>query len=124
MDKLRIVSLNVRRLKNKIKRVAIFNYLKAEKFDIVCLQETHVSSNDATLWEKQWGGKIFYQKGTSNSRGEVVMFSKHFKGTTEVIVNQERMLVLSVKSEFFNFHVVNMYAPTGKHDKKNILQQA
>lgn len=97
--------------------MVIFNYLKAEKFDVVCLQEAHINRDDATVWEKQWGGKLFYQEGTNNSRGEVVMFSKHFKGIVELVRNYERMLILSVKSDIFNFHIVNVYAPNGKQDK-------
>lgn len=97
--------------------MSIFNYLKKEKFDIICLQETHISNNEAHVWERQFGGKLFYQEGSNNGRGEMIMFSKHFKGAFEVVVNQDRICVLSVKSDAFSFYLVNVYAPASKQDK-------
>ena len=52
IEKLSVVSLNARELKNKMKRTALFSYLKQEKFDLVCLQETDVTARDIVVWEK------------------------------------------------------------------------
>ena len=60
MSKLKLASLNVRGLKNKFKRLAIFTYLKKQKLDIICLQEAHIKAEDQRIWEKQWGGKVFF----------------------------------------------------------------
>ena len=49
MDKLSVVSLNARGLKNKMKGTALFSYLKQDKFDLVCLQETHVTARDIAV---------------------------------------------------------------------------
>ena len=41
-----------------MKRYSTFSFLKKENFDIVALQESHISTNEeAHLWELQWGGK-------------------------------------------------------------------
>ena len=59
MDKLKILTINARGLQNNKKRHCEFTYLKKNKFDIVGIQECHVSSNkQAEQWELQWAGKF------------------------------------------------------------------
>ena len=81
MDKLRIVSLNARGLKNKLKRNFLFKYFKEQKFDVVCLQESHITKKEANIWEREWGGKLFYNEGTERSKGELILISKFFTGS-------------------------------------------
>ena len=78
---MRIASLNTRGLKNKLKRMALFSFIKQQKLDIACLQETHINEKEAVLWEKQWVGKLFFfHKRTIHGPGEVILISKGFKG--------------------------------------------
>lgn len=125
MDKLRIISLNARGLKNKLKRTAIFNYLKQHRVDIACIQESHVIENDVVTWEKQWGGKILYNKGTSKSRGEMILISKHFSGSVKIEKCQDRLIIVSIEYGEIHFVLVNIYAPNDTTEKIrffNILQ--
>ena len=126
MDKLRIITLNARGLKNKLKRTAIFNYLKTQQVDIACLQECHASKKDIVVWERQWGGKMFFQEGTGSSRGEIIMISKHFSGTVNLEICQDRLVVVTIQSGSYNFTLANVYAPNKKPDKVrffNILKK-
>ena len=50
MDKIRIVSFNARGLKNAMKRKSMFAYFKKNKYDVVCLQETHILDKDIPEW--------------------------------------------------------------------------
>ena len=43
MDELKIVTINVRGLRDKKKRFILINWLKRKTFDIVCLQETFIT---------------------------------------------------------------------------------
>ena len=43
MNNLKIVTLNVRGIRDKKKRLILINWLKRKKFDIVCLQETFIT---------------------------------------------------------------------------------
>ena len=117
MNKIRIISLNVRGLRNKYKRIAIFNYLKTNKFDIVCLQETHLTEKDVPIWEKQWGGSIFYNEGTNRSKGEIILISRHFPGNVELIISEDRTIAVSVTNENMKFNLVNAYAPNNSTEK-------
>ena len=55
---MRILTLNVRGLKEVIKRKSIFEYCR-QRADIICLQETHSECEDCKKMELEWGGKNF-----------------------------------------------------------------
>ena len=57
--KLKILSLDVRGLRNTHKRGAIFSYLKKQKATIFNLQETFSKPEDEKIWTAEWGGKVF-----------------------------------------------------------------
>ena len=77
----KILSFNVKGLQNKSKRLQIFNFCKEKICNngIVILQETHSSKKDAKKWKNEWGGDIFLNHGTSNSRGTLIAFSEGFE---------------------------------------------
>ena len=63
MTDLTVVPLNVRGIRSR-------DWIKVKhKADIVCLQETHSTLADEKLWEDDWGGKIAFNHGESNSSG-------------------------------------------------------
>lgn len=120
MDKVSLVSLNARGLKNNLKRQSMFRYFKKEHFDIVCVQESHITSKDAHIWEKQWGGKIVFHEGTSHSKGQLILFSKRFMLNVEkieIIHSQERLLVANIKHSDYEFTLANVYAPNDTNEK-------
>ena len=117
MDTIKLTSLNCRGLKNRLKRLSVFHYLKNKKFDIVCLQETHISTKDLPVWEKQWGGEIFYNQGSNYGGGEVILIAKHFTGKATQIRAQKRILMVSIAHEKYNFTLANIYAPNNRTEK-------
>jgi exonuclease III len=122
MDRLRIASFNARGMTNKNKRKSLFSYFKNNKYDVVCLQETHIIDRDREEWQKQWGGVIFYSEGTNRSKGEVILISKYFKGEVQLKLSQERILVVSVVHDRFNITIANVYAPNITKDKIDYFQ--
>uniref|UniRef100_A0A3B4WDT5 exodeoxyribonuclease III n=1 Tax=Seriola lalandi dorsalis TaxID=1841481 RepID=A0A3B4WDT5_SERLL len=70
------VSINVRGLKNIVKRKAIFLFCKEQQANCFFLQETHSGLADETFWKQQWGDETFFSHGTSHSAGVMVLFSK------------------------------------------------
>ena len=123
MDKIKLVTLNCRGLKNKLKRMSLFYYLKSKKFDIICLQEAHITKNDLAVWKKQWGGELFCREGTSKSRGEVILVGKHFTGKVELKMVQDRIMIISVLLEKYEFFLGNVYAPNGHADKMSFYKE-
>ena len=73
---LKLLSLNVRGLRNGNKRRAIFSCLKkSQKAIIFCLQETYSSPEDEKLWSTEWGASIIYSHGTTHSKGVCILLN-------------------------------------------------
>ena len=51
--KLNVISLNVRGIRNAKKRRALFHQFKKDKYDIVCLQETHLTKNYKEILKRE-----------------------------------------------------------------------
>ena len=73
MTRIKVLSLNVRGLCNHIKQRAIFSYLKRQKADFFCLQESYSKEGDERIWQAQWGGTIFFSHGTEHARGVCIL---------------------------------------------------
>ncbi len=76
---LKIISLNVRGLRDNTKRKAIFLFCRRYNADLIFLQETHSSDADTKFWKAQWGDRIYFSHGSNNSAGVLVLIHK-FKG--------------------------------------------
>ena len=71
-------TVNARGLKQNKKRLAIFRYFKQQHYDIICLQETHLTKQDISIWEKQWGGTIIYvEVRTQSGRNDFDIIKKN-----------------------------------------------
>ena len=117
--KLKLLSLNVRGLRNVNKRRAIFSYLKAQKATIFCLQETYSSIEDEKVWPAEWGGKIFFSHGSSHSRGVCILLNPHstFHLRRVEADSEGRFLIVKVIIDEECFFVTNIYAPTDYRDQ-------
>ena len=70
-----VVSLNVRGIKDPIKRRTIFNYYRS-RANVLCLQETHSQVEDEKIWAAEYGGDILFSHGQSNSKGVCIVLDK------------------------------------------------
>ena len=59
MQKCKVLSLNVRGIREQTKRRGIFSYLKDQKADFYFLQETYSTVADEVVW-KMNGAEILY----------------------------------------------------------------
>lgn len=113
--KINIVSLNTRGLGNKMKRIAVFNWLRKKFRDcIILLQETHSVDKVEKQWQDEWGSNIEFCHGTKQSRGVAILFPKSINVN---VLNKEvddvgRMLLLSLSIEEQPYTICNIYAPT------------
>ena len=99
--KLKLLSINVRGLRNVTKRSAIFSYLKMQKATIFCLQETYSSPEDEKVWSAEWGGKIIYSHGTTHSKGVCILLnpSSPFSLSSIQIDPRGRFLIVKLTIE-------------------------
>ena len=64
-----ILSLNVRGIRDQVKRRSIFQNLKDHNSKIYFLHETYSQPEDEIIWKNEWGGEIFFSHGTKHSKG-------------------------------------------------------
>ncbi len=82
-------------------------------FDICLLQETHSTREKENIWISEWGNKIYFSHGTSNSRGVCILFRPGFNYTVHDKKGDEdgRVLCLDIEIEDIKFTLSNIYAP-------------
>ena len=108
----RIITQNVRGLKNKVKRRGSFAQLKS-KAEIICIQETHVEPHLEKEWELDFGGHIWWSHGSNDARGVAIMVKRN----TEINVlnfrkdDQGRIIIIQYEEMGEKFILVNLYAP-------------
>ena len=116
-DKLRILSANVRELRQVLKRTDLFDYFKNQKADILCLQETHLVNEDINTIIKDWN-ITYYLSGTStNSRGVGILMNNTFEHSVKNVISDKdgRYLIMDIEIvNLFIITLVNIYAPN--HD--------
>ena len=114
---LNVFSLNVRGLRNKNKRKTYFSTFKKKKYDVICLQETHITESVKDEWMREWKDGFACHTGTPNSLGQVTLFSKRVNDFT-IIESNQRFLATVVKIKNKQSVIINAYAPNGNNEKE------
>ena len=107
-----IISLNVRGLRDQIKRRAIFDMYRP-KCDILCLQETHSEEQDEKYWSAEWGGRCIFAHGTTQARGTAILFKKSACVDIETKLTSEdgRSCQCIFVNNDVRIHLINVYGP-------------
>ena len=125
MAELNIISYNVKGLREKVKRITIFNYLKEKLRDgIVCLQETHSSPEAHASWRQEWESEIYFNDNTSNSAGVAILID--LKRDYEILKyfqdDQGRIQILSIIIDDQNFLIINIYNHNLENEQVQLLE--
>ena len=118
MNNIKIRSINIRGLRNKIKRKTFFNVIKRNHIDIVCVQEAYITDEDIDLWEREWGGKMFYYPGTKHSLGQIILVKNNFKYDIKCVTRRDRLLAIEINLIDSILHIANIYAPNDSNEKR------
>ena len=96
-----LFSLNVRGIGDEFKRRSIFHWLHKCHQGIVFLQETHSSIQTEKMWRSEWGSKVLFSHGTSNSRGVAILFPNNIEYTIKKTISdtEGRFLIVEVEIE-------------------------
>ena len=126
-----IGSLNVRGLRAKVDRLQIYQFLKKERIDIACLQETHSVEDEEenTTWGKEWGDskKCFFNSHTSKTRGTAILIRENcnikilkYLGCLD---GRVQLLIIEDSFEKGKLLLVNLYAPSdGSQERVEFYQ--
>ena len=105
-----------------MKRSKIFAWIRAQKTDIACLQETFWTEDLENQVTTEWNGRIFFCNGSNHARGVSILLpyvriylynvvNVHSKG-------DGRAVALRLDYQNSSYLIVNIYAPTKLRDKR------
>ena len=126
MDKLDILSVNVRGLNTTEKRNKIYDWLCDIKTDIVFLQETHFIEKNEYRYNARWFGDSYHCFSDSSfSRGVSILFRKNLP--LEVLnVHKSldgRKILLNIKIDNDIITLVNIYAPNNEQYRLDFFKR-
>ena len=110
---LKIVSINVRGLRNETKRRSILQQIKGH-CDCVLLQETHLDPSLASAIPKEFPGQWSFSNGSSRSAGVGIgIFGFGIKMTEEqeLISKDGRLIGKLITINNQSFYLLSVYAP-------------
>ena len=110
---LKITSVNCQGLRNKYKRIDVFDYLKNMNQNIYCLQDTHFTKEIENEISCNWGYECFFSSFRSNSRGVAILFNNNFdfKVIKEKTDNHGNIISLEILVGENTLNLVNIYGP-------------
>ena len=123
MPEFNIISYNVKGLRDKIKRATVLNFLKDKiKEGIVCLQETHSSSDSHLAWKKDWHGEMLWNDATSNSAGTGILIAlPDYKILQNYQCGSGRLQILSIEINSKKFLIINLYNHNNGNGQVDLL---
>lgn len=88
------------------------------------LQETHSTKESAQLWETEWGGKVFFSHGTSNSKGVMTLVNPNLSFKVEQCISDKngRFIILDSFIDETRFVIVNIYAPNDANQQMTFFK--
>ena len=109
--KCNIITLNVRGIRNRVKRRSIFSYLKDQNCHIYLLQEIFSKPKDERVWKNEWGGDVFFSHGSNHAKGVCIVVNPSM-----IVVNVEnsykdidgRVIAIDVICNGVNLSICNV----------------
>ena len=131
MANLKIATINVRGLRNKVKRSRLLNWLKVSRFHIICLQETFITYEiDQEISNEFYEfGLLFNCCSTSvHSKGVSILISHDigkYNAQEFYKSNDGRQILLHLKIDGVqnDFVISSVYAPNDIKGKINFLKE-
>ena len=121
MANLKIATLNVRGLKDNVKRNNIFEWIKNKSIDLALFQETYCDNEMLDIICKDWNGKVYLSPTTSNhSRGVLILIGERLSKSKEFTVNDVhldvngKMLILNCSFLNEQYCIINLYCPNNQ----------
>ena len=117
---------NVNGLRDRGKRQKIFEYFKTSKYDIIFMQEVHITNiSEAKIWGREWEGKCFWSFGTANSCGVGIIFRKNLDVQIQKfhLDTSGRYIVVDCSINSCQIKLLNVYAPNNPAARKDFFNQ-
>ena len=121
---LKISSINVKGYRQKFKRDIIWSRLVQLNFDIVFMQETHVTNlGEAKKFSKDFDGKCYWSFGSTRARGVGIMLSStlDYKYINNTYDFEGRVACVDIDIGASKLRLINVYCPNNEVDRKEFL---
>ena len=124
-QKCSVISLNVRGLRDTVKRRSIFTYLKDQEANFYVLQETFSNVNDEAIWRNEWGGEIYFSHGTSHSKGVCILINRAVKEKVTFTSSDAdgRIILINLTYNGLKLSFCNIYAPNDHSQQISFIQE-
>lgn len=122
-NKITLITLNCQGLREATHRNVLFSWLNCCKFSIVCLQETHSTSElEFNTWVEQetvnsnnlGGYACVSSPGTARSSGVAILYRPQFKLGGCTRDESGRLVTCTFEWADYQFQVANVYGPNSK----------
>ena len=121
----KVISLNVRGIRDQTKRRSIFTYLKDQKASIYFLQETYPELNDETIWQNEWGGEMYFSHGSRHSKGTCILIDPSINHRVDCSFSDKtgRITLITVNINGLKMSFCNIYAPNNPSEQLEFIQE-
>ena len=118
-DNITIFSQNCQGLGNPQKQRALFRHVRAKKYNIVCLQDVHIQSQQESYVKAEWGNDAYFSCFNSSSRGVLILLNNNFEYKVEKINSDVNgnYIILDINIEGKKFTLINLYGPNDDKPK-------
>lgn len=117
-----VITLNVCGLRDVNKRLSLMQWLSHLCPDIVCLQETHVTSRtEADSWFSPFGFLTIVAPGSSHSCGSVILYRPRLIFCRSWTEQSGRFLMAEFSDRNFIYRIACIYAPNRNPERDSFL---
>ena len=119
-----VMTLNVRALRNPVKRRSIFGFLEDQNCEAYFLQETYSELSDEIIWRSEWGGVVFFSHGSTHSKGVCILMNPSLNCDFDNLqkVQNGRIVSVDLSLNGSKFSLCNIYVPNDQRKQQEFLQ--
>ena len=114
MDKLKLISFNVKGFTCKHKRAKVLSWLNNIEYDILTIQESPFMDNDLSEWKENWKGEIIVSEGDRNMYYYVCIMIKEeleYTKLKELHDTDGRWLIIVIQIKNIEYLIASYYGP-------------
>ena len=110
---LKLLSLNIRGLRDFVRRKAVVNWINKQNADIIFLQETYSTTEIENEWRYQWKGDMFFSHGSNHSKGVLILTKNDLDFRAKKVTTDKngRFIIMNAEIQDSQFLLGNLYAP-------------
>ena len=112
--KIRICTFNCNGIKDFQKRKDIFDFVRNQKGNIICLQETHLTYNQENFIRSSWGFNCYLAGSETNRNGVAILFNNNFDYKVYNVIRDVNgsYIVLDMELMHRRVTLINVYGPS------------